>query len=75
MHICWRRIASSGYTSWQRIQLQDGTDYTIDLLNITAERKLLPKISAFSHPYLSAVYPDEQIWFQVTTDGGTMRYF
>ena len=41
---------------------------------MTADRKLLPKISGFSHPNLSSVSPDEEIWFEISTDGIPMRY-
>jgi len=74
MNICWRRHTTSGYTSWQRISFTNSTILKVSLMNITAERKLLPKISSFSHPTLSVVSPDEEIWFQIETDGIPMRY-
>ena len=67
-------MTSSGYSSWQRIQHSNGFPFTITLYKITAERKLLPRISGFSHPYSSAVSPDEEIWFQIDTDGISMKY-
>ena len=75
MHICWRSLTQSGYTQWQRIPYSDGTDLKISLTNITADRRLLPRISEFSHSYLGGVSPDEEVWFQISTDGITMEYF
>ena len=75
MHICWRVLKSNGYTSWQRIQFVNSTEFTLTLINITADRRLLPKISSFSHPHYSAVSVNEEVWFQIETDGITMRYF
>jgi len=74
MHICWRRMTLSGYSSWQRIQHSDGSALSITLTNLTADRRLLPKITSFSHPYASAISPDEEIWFQIDTDGIPMMY-
>ena len=73
MHICWRSLTQNGYTSWQRIFYSDGTDLTISLINITADRRLLPRISEFSHPYFGDVSPDEEVWFQISTDGIAME--
>jgi len=74
MHICWRSLTQNGYSSWQRIKFEDGTDLSISLSDITTDRRLLPRITSFSHPFLSAVLPEEEIWFQVTTDGIPMQY-
>jgi len=74
MHICWRSSTQSGYTSWYRIDKNDRNPLSISLNNITSDRRLLPKISGFSHPHSSSVSPDEEIWFEISTDGNPMRY-
>ena len=73
MHICWRSLTQSGYTSWQRISYSNGTGLSISLTNITADRRLLPRISEFSHPYLGGVSPDEDVWFLISTNGIAME--
>ena len=74
MHICWRRMTQNGYSSWQRIQHSNSSTFTITLNHITPDRKLLPRINGFSHPYSSAISLGEEIWFQIDTDGIPMMY-
>jgi len=74
MHIWWRSSTQSGYSTWSRLLGAESKIYSFSLTNITADRRLLPKISAFSHPVFSSVDPNEDIWFQITTDGSTMEY-
>jgi len=67
-------MTTSGYSSWMRIGKHDGSSLTITVNDITPERRLLPHISSYSHPYLATLSPEEEIWFQISTDGIPMRY-